>query len=87
MTALLNSVNIKAQRQRHPTTTGHQAGKENTMKNKEYIEFIKKAIETDGYKVADIANKKALEAGAITTAQYSAAARLIAEAFVRQLRY
>ena len=57
------------------------------MKNKEYIEFVKKAIETDGYKVADIANKKALEAGAITTAQYSAAARLIAEAFVRQLRY
>ena len=72
--------------ERHPTP-GHPAGKENTMKNKEYIEFIKKAIETDGYKVADIANKKALEAGAITTAQYSAAARLIAEAFVRQLRY
>ena len=54
------------------------------MKNKEYIEFIKKAIETDGYKVADTANKKALEMGAITTTQYSAAARLIVKAYLEQ---
>lgn len=49
-----------------------------------YINFIKNTIATDGYKVADKANKMALEAKQITTTQYSKAARLIAEAFLNQ---
>jgi hypothetical protein len=47
-----------------------------------YIEFIKNTIETEGYKVADTANKLALEQKAITTEQYSKAARLIVEALL-----
>ena len=46
-----------------------------------YTEFIKNAIETEGYKVADIANKMALETKAITLDQYRAAAQLIVEAY------
>lgn len=46
----------------------------------QYIEFIKTTIATEGYKVADTANKIALEQKAITTAQYSEAARLIVAA-------
>lgn len=45
-----------------------------------YAEFIKKTIATEGYKVADTANKLALEMKAITTEQYSMAARLIVAA-------
>lgn len=48
----------------------------------QYIEFIKNTIATEGYKVADIANKLALEKKAITTAQYSEAAQLIVAAFL-----
>lgn len=48
--------------------------------NEMYIEFIKNTIATEGYKVADTANKLALEQKAITVDQYSAAARLIVEA-------
>lgn len=48
----------------------------------QYIEFIKNTISTEGYKVADTANKMALEVKAITTAQYSKAAQLIAAAFL-----
>lgn len=48
----------------------------------QYIEFIKNTIETEGYKIADTANKIALEKGAITTAQYSEATRLIVNAFL-----
>lgn len=47
-----------------------------------YIEFIKNTIKTDGYKVADTANKLALEQKAITVKQYSEAARLIVEALL-----
>lgn len=50
--------------------------------NEMYIDFIKSTIETEGYKVADTANKIALEQKAITTAQYSEAARLIVAAFL-----
>lgn len=52
------------------------------MSTKQYIEFIQSTIATEGYTVADIANKMALETKAITTAQYSKAARLIAAAFI-----
>ena len=48
----------------------------------QYIDFIKTTISTEGYKVADAANKLALESKAITTDQYSKAARLIADAFL-----
>ena len=50
----------------------------------QYIDFIKTTIETEGYKVADTANKMALEMNRISTQQYSAAARLIANAFLMQ---
>lgn len=50
--------------------------------NEMYIEFIKTTIETEGWKVADTANKLALESKKITTSQYSAAAQLIAKAFL-----
>lgn len=50
----------------------------------QYIDFIKNTIETEGYEVADAANKMALEMKRISTAQYSAAARLIANAFLWQ---
>ena len=48
----------------------------------QYLDFIKNTIATEGYKVADTANKIALEKNAITTAQYSAAARLIVAALL-----
>lgn len=51
----------------------------------QYIDFINNTIATEGYKVADTANKLALEAKAITTAQYSKAAQLIAAAFLAQI--
>ena len=50
----------------------------------QYIDFIKTTIETEGYKVADTANKMALEMKRISTEQYSTAARLIAKAFLAQ---
>lgn len=52
--------------------------------NEMYINFIKNAIETEGWKVADTANKLALESGKITQSQYSEAAKLIVEAFLAQ---
>lgn len=52
------------------------------MSTKLYIDFIKNTIESEGWNVADKANKLALEAKKITTAQYSEAARLIAKAFL-----
>ena len=58
------------------------------MKNldtKQYIDFIKTTIATEGYKVADTANKMALEMNRISTAQYIAAARLIANAFLNAM--
>ena len=58
------------------------------MKNldtNQYIDFIKTTIETEGYKVADTANKMALEMKRISTEQYSKAARLIAKAFLNNI--
>ena len=48
----------------------------------QYIDFIKNTIATEGYKVADTANKMALEMKRINTEQYSKAAGLIAQAFL-----
>lgn len=50
--------------------------------DKMYIEAIKNAIKTEGYKVADTMNKLALEQKAITTEQYSKAAQLIVAALL-----
>ena len=50
----------------------------------EYIDFIKKAIRSDGYHVADVANKLALESKQITLDQYRIAARIIADAFLEK---
>lgn len=47
-----------------------------------YLSFIKKAIETDGITIADTANKLALELKRITVDQYSAAAKLIVDAYL-----
>ena len=55
------------------------------LDNNLYIDFIKTTIETDGYKVADEANKTALKMNRISTEQYSAAARLIADAFLKEM--
>jgi hypothetical protein len=51
----------------------------------QYIEFINNTIASEGYKVADTANKIALEQKAISTDLYSKAARLIAAAFLTQI--
>ena len=55
------------------------------LNTNQYIDFIKNTIENEGYKVADTANKIALEMKRISTEQYSAAARLIAEAFLNEI--
>ena len=47
-----------------------------------YLNFIKTTVANEGIKVADIANKKALEMKEITTEQYSAAARIIVKAYL-----
>lgn len=52
------------------------------MKTNIYIDFIKNVIASDGYQIADRANKEALAAKAITIEQYSKAAGLIAQAFL-----
>jgi hypothetical protein len=57
----------------------------NKLDTNQYIAFIKTTIEADGYKVADAANKMALEMKRISTDQYSAAARIIAEAFLKTI--
>lgn len=54
------------------------------MITEEYLDFIRNTIASDGYKVADAANKIALKMSRITVEQYSAAARLIAAAFLAQ---
>ena len=47
-----------------------------------YLEFIKSTIASEGYKVADHANKIALELKRISIEQYLAASRLIVAAFL-----
>lgn len=56
-----------------------------SISNGEYIDFIKNAIRSDGYHVADVANKLALESKSITTDQYLQAARIIAKAFLESV--
>ena len=51
---------------------------------KEYIEFIKKAIEENGWKVADKANKLALENKVINLDQYRKAAQVIVAAYKKE---
>ena len=54
------------------------------MNTNQYIEFINDTIKTEGWKIADKANKLALEMKQISTEQYSKAARLIAKAFLEK---
>jgi hypothetical protein len=54
------------------------------LNTEQYIEFIKNTIASEGYKLADTANKIALEQQTITTEQYSEAARLIVEAYKKE---
>ena len=55
---------------------------DHTMNTNLYLEFITNTVSTEGWKVADNANKLALASKRITQAQYSEAARLIAKAFL-----
>ena len=55
-----------------------------SIQSGEYIDFIRSAIHTDGYRVADAANKLALESHQITLEQYRIAARIIADAFLEK---
>jgi ribosome-binding protein aMBF1 (putative translation factor) len=73
--------NVIAERDKTQEKKGKRKMKTMTITNKMYTDFIKNAIETEGYKVADIANKMALETKAITLDQYRAAAQLIVEAY------
>ena len=52
------------------------------MTNKMYQEFIENTIKTEGWAVADRANKIALETKKITQSQYREAAGKIAKAFL-----
>lgn len=54
------------------------------MDTKLYLNFIKTTLKNEGIKVADTANKIALESKRITTAQYSAAAQIIVKAYLAQ---
>ena len=54
------------------------------MDTKLYIDFIKSTLKSDGIKVADTANKIALNSKRITVEQYSAAAQIIAKAYLHQ---
>ena len=56
-----------------------------SIQSGEYIDFIRSAIHTDGYRVADAANKLALESKQISTDQYLQAARIIARAFLKSV--
>lgn len=55
------------------------------MSTKMYIDFIRDTISTDGWKVADTANKLALETKGITIDQYRVAAQIISEAFLESI--
>ena len=57
----------------------------NTITDRMYTDFIRSAINTDGYRVADAANKLALESKQISTDQYLQAARIIARAFLKSV--
>lgn len=49
-----------------------------------YMEFIKNAVKTEGIKVADTANKLALEMKTITLDQYRQAARILVDAYLAE---
>lgn len=51
---------------------------------KMYIDFIKNALETEGIKVADAANKLALESKRIGVELYSKAAQILVAAYLAQ---
>jgi hypothetical protein len=51
---------------------------------KMYLDFIRKAIKTEGITVADTANKLALETQAITLDQYSQATHILVDAYLAQ---
>ena len=55
------------------------------MSTKMYIDFIRDTISTDGWRVADTANKLALETKGITLDQYRVAAQIISEAFLESI--
>ena len=55
-----------------------------TLDTNQYLDFIKATLKAEGIQVADTANKLALEMGRITTGQYSAAARILVEAYLEQ---
>ena len=65
-------------------TTGHRPERNTNMNTKLYLNFIEDAVKNDGIKVADTANKLALEAKQITTDQYSAAAQIIVKYYLAQ---
>jgi hypothetical protein len=52
--------------------------------NEMYIKFIKTTLATDGWKIADTANKLALESKQITLNQYRSAAQIIVNAFLAE---
>lgn len=56
----------------------------NSFSKEQYIKFIKKTINKEGYIIAYKVNKLALENKQITTILYSKAARLIADAFLNK---
>ena len=49
-----------------------------------YLTFIRNAIKTEGIHTTDIANKMALEMKTITIDQYSAAARILVDAYLNR---
>lgn len=54
------------------------------LNTEQYIEFIKNTIASEGWKLADTANKIALEQKIITVEQYSQAAKLMVEAYKKE---
>jgi ribosome-binding protein aMBF1 (putative translation factor) len=57
---------------------------QNTITDKMYAEFIEEAIKTEGWKTTDLANKMALDIGAITLDQYRMAAQIIVTAYKKE---
>ena len=55
-----------------------------TLNTNQHIEFIKNTIRTEDIKIADTANKLALELKAITLDQYLQAARILVDAYIAQ---
>lgn len=49
-----------------------------------YLNFIRETLKNEGLQTADTANKLALEMKRITVEQYSAAARILVNAYLAQ---